>query len=55
MTKYAVTLTFDVSTKWWFQTDPVYINALITTKLFNDSLPSHTLRMRRGAQYQVTG
>ncbi len=31
-----------------------HINAQITTRLFNDSFPSQTIRFERGNQYQIT-
>ena len=49
---YAVTFVFDVAHKSWYLEDE--INAQITTRLFNHSLPSPTIRMKRGNQYQVT-
>ena len=49
---FSTTFVFDVSNKNWFSTNE--INAQITTRLFNHSLPSPTIRMKRGNQYQVT-
>ena len=46
---FATTLVYDVSTKVWDA-----LNAQITTRLHNDSLPSPTLRFERGKQYQIT-
>merc|ERR1719204_546831 len=42
-------LHFDVSVQEWEA-----INTRIKSRLFNDSFPSQTMRMRRGNQYQVT-
>eukprot|EP01084_Bolivina_argentea_P269884 458798_1 len=48
---FSTRLIFDVSTQSW---PDLAINAEITTRLFNNSLPSQTLRFKRGNKYQIT-
>ena len=50
---YHTTIVYDATTVCWYQTNPLF-NTQVTTKLFNNSLPSQTIRMQRGKQYQIT-